>query len=553
MKKTFISLLLIVAIVLCLMPTALASEKGSFAAGENKALTLDGTAAGTYNIAGDADKGYTLLNANGKYVALEDGRITESRSAFTWSYDGGLYAQTYVENGCCHRWRWWAPRAYTAVCLYLAADEKGLTTSSAKVTATTAAAEAAAQLKNAVTKVEVYEHYERGYHGWFFWFHSPSYYEYTIRPVVEGVSAAKVEYGESLEALTQGSSFTSRKKLTEFYIQITDSNGMDTQWEYKDGKATLIKKAQNIEKPTAEEKNIGTDSITLTPIPDGHGATKYGISKTKGVAPKEEEWQEDTAFTDLSADTPYYFYAKYEGDDYYEAVISDCTEITTASGGNCLAAGTQITMADGSFKSIEDIDEGDAVLTFNHETGVYEAQKVCFVWKSSTKKKAFTLHFGNGETLSIVGEHDLFEQESLQYVTVYQSTAESFIGKHYYSAADGKYVELTGVTYGDEPVDYYSIYTEFNANCMANGMLSLPDDDQRLDIYKFNEDLTIDHAQLEADIEEFGLYEYPANAVYSKEQYDAWSLKYVYVMIGKGIGTWDEFVARRDAFFANEN
>jgi len=325
MRRKIVSLLLVLAMVLCLMPTALASEKGSFAAGENKALTLDGKAAGTFNIAGDETKGFTLLNKRGKYVALEDGWITESRSAFTWSYDGGLYAQSYVENGGHHWWRWWAPRSYRAVSLYLAADENGLTTSSAKVAAITAEAETEAQLKNAVTDAEVYEHYDRGYSGWFFWLWSRPEYHYTIKAVTEGVTVAKVEHGDSLEALTQGSSFTSRKKLTEFYIQITDSNGKVTQWLYKDGDVTPVAVDDDDDKDLTDYLVFSSDDLFTLQIQyteykiwkteayGGNTSNKFEYS-TDGATWKEWEGTEEKALKD-SADDLYKFYlrGKMEG------------------------------------------------------------------------------------------------------------------------------------------------------------------------------------------------------------------------------------------------
>lgn len=210
-------------------------------------------------------------------------------------------------------------------------------------------------------------------------------------------------------------------------------------------------------------------------------------------------------------------------------------------------------MADGSQKNIENIVEGDKVLTFNHETGEYEAQTVWLAWKCEAPKCAFTLNFTNGVKLSVIGDHALFEKESLTYVSIYENNAESFVGKHFYNAATGAYEELLSVTYETEPVDYYEIYTEYNYNCIAEGMLNAPCDNVMfLNIYKFDEDLTANAEQLQKDIETYGMYEYPADATYEKELYDALRWKYANIVVGKGFATWEELFAGRDALLAEK-
>jgi len=235
----------------------------------------------------------------------------------------------------------------------------------------------------------------------------------------------------------------------------------------------------------------------------------------------------------------------------YYVPAETTTQGSGQQGDDCLAAGTRITMADGSLKNIEDIVYGDEVLTYNHEAGKFEGQEVYLAWKSETKKCAFTLHFTNGIDLSVIGDHCLFEKESLSYAAIFENTAEQFIGKHFYNATSGRYEELLSVSYETEPVEYYEIYTEYNANCIAESMLNVAlDDSERLNMYKFYDDLTIDHEQLANDIAEFGLYEYHNNSGFPKEIYDMIGWKYVNVMVGKGLGTMEDFNRRKEEFKA---
>ncbi len=219
------------------------------------------------------------------------------------------------------------------------------------------------------------------------------------------------------------------------------------------------------------------------------------------------------------------------------------TEVT------CFAKGTKITMSDGSTKNIEDIKLGDYVLTFNHEKGIFESQEVYVAWKGKELESAFTLHFDNEESISIVGEHDLFEKENLKYVMITEENAESFIGKHFYSVTESKYLELISVTKENEKTEYYSIYTKFNENSIANGMLSVPDDvDFKLNMYDFNENLSINYEQLKLDIQKYGLFEYSNAEGCTKEEYDFMNMRYLNIMVGKKLVTWEELYSLREEY-----
>jgi len=220
----------------------------------------------------------------------------------------------------------------------------------------------------------------------------------------------------------------------------------------------------------------------------------------------------------------------------------------------CFAKGTIITMGDGTFKAIENINLGDEVLTFNHETSTYESQKVYIDFEGEYKSTAFTLIFENNNRVSVVGEHDLFEKESLKYTTITDKNAKDFVGKHFFNVNENKYLKLNEVIYETTETSFYSIYTTWNNNCVANGFLSVPDDvDFFLNFYEFNEDLSINHKQLEKDIETFGLFQYSEDATYSYEIYDTLRFKYVLIIIGKGLFTWEGFQENLNYFLSLSN
>jgi len=206
---------------------------------------------------------------------------------------------------------------------------------------------------------------------------------------------------------------------------------------------------------------------------------------------------------------------------------------------SCLAKGTKISMQDGSLKNIEDIKLGDKVLTFDHEDGTYKGNEVHYIYKSSDPKCAFTLNFEDKNSISVIGEHDFFCKEDMKYAFVSENNCESFVGKHFYNAVKGKFVELVSVKFETEKVDFFEIYSSKALNTVANEMLNVADDvDYMLNIYEFDENIKADKKALEEDIKKFGLRKNYDGM--SDKEFDDWNDKYIDVVIGKGLKTAEE-------------
>ncbi len=207
----------------------------------------------------------------------------------------------------------------------------------------------------------------------------------------------------------------------------------------------------------------------------------------------------------------------------------------------CLASGTKITMADGTLKNIEDIVSGDQVRTFDHEAGSVSSSEICLTYKGGSKARPLNLLFASGRTLSIVGTHDLLFEGTRKYVRIDCHNVSAYVGKGFWNAETGIWDELTGYEVGTEPADYYCIYSACHLNCIAEGMLTVPDDvDHSLNIYELDANLKADPAQLAEDITTYGLCditaEYPEYIKY-KDLMEALQCKYVNIALGKGIIT----------------
>ena len=75
----------------------------------------------------------------------------------------------------------------------------------------------------------------------------------------------------------------------------------------------------------------------------------------------------------------------------------------------CFAAGTQVQMADGSTKPIEQVKEGDSVLSRDESSGKTEAKKVKRLFERQADA-TLLLHFSNGEKIETTKEHPFYVQ-----------------------------------------------------------------------------------------------------------------------------------------------
>ena len=221
--------------------------------------------------------------------------------------------------------------------------------------------------------------------------------------------------------------------------------------------------------------------------------------------------------------------------------------------GGCLAEGTLITMADGTKKKVEDLVYGDKVLVFNHETGKFEISTLIFNAHKDeliAMQDVVNLHFSNGVVLRIVAHHGIFDLTLNEYVEISKDNVNDFIGHEftYVSYVNGQYVcesvVLTDYQITEEYIKVYSPITANQINCFAEGFLTAPGLYNRLmNIFEYDDNMTIDVAKKQEDIEKYGLYDYSVFEEYvSYEIYQAFNGQYFRVAVEKGIITLDEII-----------
>ena len=219
------------------------------------------------------------------------------------------------------------------------------------------------------------------------------------------------------------------------------------------------------------------------------------------------------------------------------------------STGSCLAAGTMISLADGSFKPIEQIRVGDKVLSFDHMTGTPIEAEVAFVFFDDSRTPVAELEFSDGSSLTIVNTsgHGMFNATLGQYVLVTPGNVSYFVGDRFVTVTgDGevKTVELVSCRVYEEKIDRYDVVTVGALNCIANNFLVCSDVLVGVcNTFEFTEQFTYDYEKMQSDIELYGLYSYERWQRYmTKQEFDAFNGAYFKVAVGKGLVTENDII-----------
>jgi len=220
----------------------------------------------------------------------------------------------------------------------------------------------------------------------------------------------------------------------------------------------------------------------------------------------------------------------------------------TYNPGGCFPAGVRIRMADGTERKVEDIVKGDVVATFDHVGGTNSSAAVFSIYRGTEPLQTFALSFASGARLDVADCHDLLLETTRKYVTIYSDNALSYVGKRFYNYATGGWDELTGVTATTTAEAHYSLYTRGHGNCVANGILTVPDDkDCFVNVYELDENLKADVERLAADVVTYGLATTADYPNVPPDEFAAHNMRYAHIAIGKGLTTqeailyWNDF------------
>ncbi|MBR6688385.1 MAG: InlB B-repeat-containing protein, partial [Clostridia bacterium] len=236
--------------------------------------------------------------------------------------------------------------------------------------------------------------------------------------------------------------------------------------------------------------------------------------------------------------------------------------IKASSSSVCIAAGTLITMADGTTKKVEDLVAGDIVLVFNHYKGEYEFMPVIYNvhdYEDWAYYDILYLYFDDGTVIKTHLSHCFLDMSSMRYEEISINNVSDYIGHSFYAADfDGttytpRTIKLTSFKVVNEYTGVYGPTTYGNLNCFAEGLLNIPsDNDPFINIFIMNTDLKYDEELMAQDIATYGLYTYEDFRPYiSEDIYNAYNGQYIKVAVGKGYTTFERVLELIDLYLSD--
>lgn len=241
--------------------------------------------------------------------------------------------------------------------------------------------------------------------------------------------------------------------------------------------------------------------------------------------------------------------AKFSKDDnpfVFSIDSSDVTINVSSEEGTCLVEGTLISMADGSYKKVEDLKVGDLVKVFNHETGNIDNSPIIVnIHESETSRltSIINLVFDNDQITRISFEHGFFDIDLNKYIYINNQNYNSMIGHRFYTI-NGSIITLIDAYITEEYVKVFSPVTYKHLNIFADDLLSITGGIYGLfNIFELNDDMTINIDKFNEDIEQYGLYKYSEWSDYmTLEEFESVNFKYFKIAVAKGIITIDELI-----------
>lgn len=222
-------------------------------------------------------------------------------------------------------------------------------------------------------------------------------------------------------------------------------------------------------------------------------------------------------------------------------------DVTMDKGGSCVAAGTLITLADGTQKAVEELTGNEMLLVWNLKTGTFDAAPILFIDSEPIAMySVINLYFSDGTQVKVVSEHGFWDYNLNEYVYLDQDAAQ-YIG-HWFNKlstdASGNRVsatvQLVNVVIQNEYTTAWSPVTYSHLCYYVNGMLSMPGGIEGMfNIFEVDaESMKYDEAQMQADIAQYGLFTYEEFAELfpiSEAVFEAFNGQYLKIAMGKGL------------------
>jgi len=211
--------------------------------------------------------------------------------------------------------------------------------------------------------------------------------------------------------------------------------------------------------------------------------------------------------------------------------------------GGCVTPDTLITLADGTEKRVDELQDDDRLMIWDFDRGCLSEAGITFFHRVKEEAPVLRVSFSDGIDVGVVMEHAFFDLTDRRFVAIHSaSQAPELLGHRFAKLVGGKLTEvtLTGIMEDGTTDSYYSPVTEAHFNCFANGLLNISGFMAGLyNVFDLEEnELKYDAAKKAAEIRAVGEIPYEVFApVASRELYDRNNAGWFSVSIAKGLTT----------------
>lgn len=306
---------------------------------------------------------------------------------------------------------------------------------------------------------------------------------YTITPTLTNVTAASgnattIATGETkVLTYTAASGYTLPDSVT-----VTGATGV---WNKDAGTLTLSNPTANVTFTiTGVEATSSGYQLIVTEFSDGgYASIKYKDGTSAKV--RAGTYQNVVSIQDVDYIgylSQYYTLTDSSGNTH--SLPYTLTSNTTIEIGSepCIIEGTQITLADGSTKAIEDIDYDDELLVWNFYAGRFDTAKPKWIKVEQTTPRYCLVKFSNGAEVGFVGPgehtrqsdggrgyHRIFNKEAGAFT--YVGTEDTPNGTTTF-AQDETFPTVISQEVVEKEVKFYNVITDLHYNLFANGILT---------------------------------------------------------------------------------
>ena len=396
-------------------------------------------------------------------------------------------------------------------------------------------------------------------------------------PLTLTVKAADIKNAEvTIEKTALDGGYTT-VNFTDYKLQINFLEVISVTDYDNTGTGTTVDLSSNISSATLtpDSVNVFTTASTITiTYTDGRVLT-VNLSKISGSSPGTKTATVNTSsgvyfITDGALDnkptetssqnTCTITSVSFKGNS--GSSVTNDTDVTvtwelgsSSSSGGCVTPDTLVTLANGTQKEIQYVTYEDDLLVWDFFKGEYTAMPSAIIFDHGyDNNTVIELNFSDGTTVKAVNLHQFLDADLNKFVTIDGESVAQYVG-HNFAKQNGdsyKTVKLVDYKVTQEYVEAYGIISAGHYNILVEGMFStdfMPQDYDLFNYFEIGDDMKFDVEKMREDIETYGLYNYKDFEDYlTREQFEAFNVKYFKVSVGKGKYTYQGIINLIDEY-----